>query len=148
MFKNILKKYKEKKMTGECCKSYTINDLYKIKENETDIMFDVFNNDEIKIRDLSLKNNKLYVTVYFDDAFSTTYTKESIDVKIYEKGFRNNKYDSAYKVVVTTRDLGKYKGFIKTMEHHLSIYRKREQKANDEYLRRREEEKNKLKTVL
>lgn len=59
---------------------------------------------------MSLKNNKLYVTVYFDDAFSTTYTKESIDVKIYEQGFRNTKYYRADKVIVTTRDLGKYKG--------------------------------------
>lgn len=96
-------------------------------------MFYIFNSDEIKIRGLSLKNNKLHVTVYFDDVFSTIYTEESIDVEMYEKGFYNTKYNTANKIVVTTRDLGKYGGFIKTMKHYLSMYRKREQKDNDGY---------------
>ncbi len=148
MFKNILKKYKEKKMTGKHCKNYTINDLYKIKENETTIMFDIFNSDEIKIRDFSLKNNKLHVTVYFDDVFSTIYTEESIDVEMYERGFYNNKYNTANKIIVTTKDLGKYGGFIKTMEHYLSMYRKREQKDNDGYSRKRKEEKEELNKIL
>lgn len=34
------------------------------------------------------------------------------------------------------------------MEHYLNVHRKREQKANDEYLGRKKEEKDKLKTVL